>query len=277
MRSKLKTEYGIVGAGGVSAGLIGQLPRNAVALGPVGGVSFRVASRIANTLKAGWPVRSLDELDGMRLILFHSPPEHFPVLLEALAAAKIHWSGKSLVFCDCEASLSARERFQELGASVARIRACGLPGRLLVEGAAPALTLASSLVRELRFKPVVIGDGCEALFDAAVTLGTAAITPLIDAVARILRHCGVRDAESVQLATTLFARTAGEYAHSGRQSWQWHVEEPAPEALLAQIAAVDESLRPLLIELVLAGFRTFDRHGAVAHALRHSKTAEHRE
>src|SRR5947209_20218778 len=61
MRSKLKTEYGLIGAGGVNARVTGQLPRNAVALGPVGGVSFRVASRIANTLKAGWPVRSLDE------------------------------------------------------------------------------------------------------------------------------------------------------------------------------------------------------------------------
>jgi hypothetical protein len=271
MRSKLKTEYGMVGAGGVSAGLIGQLPRNATALGPVGGVSFRVASRIANTLKAGWPVRSLDELDGMRLILFHSPPEQFDVLLEALAAARIQWQGKSLVFCDCEAVRAATTRFHELGASVARIRTCGLPGRLLVEGAAPALTLASSLVRELRFKPVVIDEGCEALFDAAVTLGTAAITPLIDAVARILRHCGVRDAESVQLATALFVKTAGEYAHSGRQSWRWHVEEPAPEALIAQIAAVEESLRPLLTQLVLAGFKAFDRHGGVAHAIRQSR------
>src|SRR4051794_17448981 len=99
MRSKVRTEYGIVGAGGVSSGLIGRLPRNARALGPVGGVSFRVASRIANTLKAGWPVRSLDELDGMRLILFHSPQEYLEVLLEALAAARIHWPGKSLVFC----------------------------------------------------------------------------------------------------------------------------------------------------------------------------------
>jgi predicted short-subunit dehydrogenase-like oxidoreductase (DUF2520 family) len=267
MRSKLKTEYGIVGAGGVSAGLIGRLPRNAMALGPVGAVSFRVASRIANTLKAGWPVRSLDELDGVRLILFHSPHEHFAVLLEALASARIQWSGKSLVFCDCEAGLAATGRFRQMGASVARIRRCGLPGRLVVEGTPPALTLASSLVRELRFKPVVIGEGCEALFDAAVTLGSAAITPLIDAVARILRHCGVRDAESVQLATGLFARTAGEYAHSGRQSWQWHIEEPAAEELLAQIAAVEASLRPLLTQLVLAGFRTFERHGAVAHAL----------
>jgi predicted short-subunit dehydrogenase-like oxidoreductase (DUF2520 family) len=277
MRSKLKTEYGIVGAGGVSGGIIGQLPRNAVALGPVGGVSFRVASRIANTLKAGWPVRSLDELDGVRLILFHSPQEQFTVLLDELAAARIHWPGKSLVFCDCGADLAATARFRDLGASVAKMCRCGLPGRLLVQGNAPALTLASSLVRELRFKPVVIAEGSEALFDAGVTLGSAAITPLIDAVARILRHCGVRDAESVQLATALFARTVGEYAHSGRQSWQWHVEEPGTEALLAQIAAVEEPLRPLLTHLVLAGFRTFDRHGGVAHALRQSANPKHRE
>jgi hypothetical protein len=267
MQPTVEAEYGIVGAGGVSASLLGSLPRNAVALGAVGGVSYRVASRIANTLKAGWPVRSLDELEGVRLILFHSPSEHFDTLSDALASARIQWTGKSLVFCDCSARESDTERFRSLGASVAKLRRCGLPGRLVVEGAAPALTQANRLARELRYKPVVIEPGSGALFNAAVTLGSAGLTPVIDAVARILRQCGLRDTESVQFAAGLFTRTASDYAHSGRQSWQWHIEEPDVESLLAQIEAVGEPLRSLLTQLVLAGFRTFDRHGGVARSL----------
>jgi hypothetical protein len=267
MGSKREPEYGIVGAGAVSASLVGQLPRNAIALGAVGGVSYRVASRIANTLKAGWPIRSLDELDSLPLILLHSPTEHFAVLCDALASARIQWAGKSLVFCDCETGGSAPARFRALGASVARMRGCGLPGRLLVQGNAPALTLANRLVRELRLKPVLIAEGSEALFDAAVTLGSAAFTPLIDAVVHTLRRCGLRDTESVQLAASLFSTTVNDYAHSGRQSWRWHIEEPPTDSVLAQIAAVEEPLRALLVTLLQAGFRTFDRHGAVAEAL----------
>lgn len=266
----MKPEYGIVGAGSVSNSLLGKLPRNPTALGAVGGVSYRVASRIANTLKAGWPVRSLDELDGVRTILFHSPPEHFDTLSGALARANVQWSGKALVFCDCHAKPCAVDLFQSLGASVARLWRCGLPGRLVVEGTAPALTVAGTLARELRFRPVVIETGSEALFAAAVTLGSAALTPLLDAVVRILRDCGLRDTESVQLAVGLFSKTASDYAHSGRQSWQWHVEQPSPDNLLAQMAAVEEPLRSLLSSLVLAGFETFDRHLGVARQLRES-------
>jgi predicted short-subunit dehydrogenase-like oxidoreductase (DUF2520 family) len=267
MGFKHEPEYGIVGAGSVNASLLGRLPRNAVALGAVGGVSYRVASRIANTLKAGWPVRSLDDLDGSRQIFFHSPPEHFAVLCDALESARIQWGGKSLIFCDCEAGGSARARFRALGASVASMRGCGLPGRLVVQGSAPALTLANRLARELRLKALVIEEGSEALFDAAVTLGSAAFTPLIEGAVQILRQCGLRDTESVQLAASLFSATVNDYAHSGRQSWRWHIEEPLIDSILAQIAAVEEPLRALLATLLQAGFKTFDRHGAVARAV----------
>jgi hypothetical protein len=264
MQSKIEPEYGIVGAGAVSASLVGQLPRNARALGPVAGVSYRVASRIANTLQAGWPVRSIDELDRVRLILFYSPREHFPVLSDALMGASIQWAGKSLIFCDCDAGAALVDRFRNAGASVARLRRCGLAGRLAVEGSAPALTLANRLIRELKVKPLAIDPGTESLFDGAMTLGSAALTPLLDGVARMLRQCGVRDTDAVQLAAGLFARTAADYAHSGRQSWAWHIERPDAGELLAQMDAMGEPFKSLLRELALLGFGAFDRHPSVA-------------
>ena len=48
--------YGVVGAGAVGASLIGLLPSKTRELGPVYGVSYRVASRTANILRAGFPV-----------------------------------------------------------------------------------------------------------------------------------------------------------------------------------------------------------------------------
>ena len=46
-------KYGVLGAGAVAKSLIGRLPAKTRDLGPVSAVSFRVASRIANTLRAG--------------------------------------------------------------------------------------------------------------------------------------------------------------------------------------------------------------------------------
>ena len=257
----------------MSASLIGHLPRNPRLLGPVGGVSFRVASRIANTLKAGWPVRSLGEMNDLRRILFYSPAEHMLALAEALIDARIEWTGKSLVFCDCDAGSSLVAHFRTAGASVARLRRCGVAGRLAVEGAAPALTWANGLVRELKRKPVLIAGGSEVLFDAAIMLGSGALTPLLDGAARLLRNCGLRDADAAQMAAGLFARTAAEYAHSGRQSWAWHSQEPDPSELVQQLNLMPADLQSIVKRMLLLGFDTFDRHSAAEEAIQKMTTS----
>ena len=264
---KPDAEYGIVCAGAVSTSLVGRLPGHARALGPVAGVSYRVASRIANSLKAGWPVPSFDELDPYRLILFSSSPEQVSPLVQLLLDAKIQWSGKSLIFWDCDVPGMLLRRFGASGASIARVRRCGVAGHLTVTGSAPALTFANRLIRELKAKPIEIAPGSEVLFDAAMTMGTAALTPLLDSIARILRQCGVRDAEATHMAAGLFAATATDYAHSGRQSWAWHIQEPDSEELFQQLRQLEEPLRSLLRNLLMLGFRAFDRHPAVLAAL----------
>jgi hypothetical protein len=256
--------YGLLGAGAVNASLVGRLSGG---LGPVAGVSYRVASRIANTLHSGKAVRSVDELDAVRLILFHAPPGQMELLMEVLSAAAIRWAGKSLIFFDCEDSRAAVVHFQACGASVAAVRRCGIPGRVLVEGTPPALTFARGLARTLRMKPVEIALGCEARFEAAITLGSGALTPLIDQAAGLLRQCGIRDSEAVGLAASLFEHTARDYAHSGKQSWSWHVREPDPAWLAEQIEA-SGALKGIFSALVLRGFEGFEKHPEVVRALR---------
>jgi hypothetical protein len=262
--SGFQPEYGLVGAGAVNASLVGRLSGK---LGPVAGVSYRVASRIANTLHSGTPVRSVDELDGMRSILFHAPPEQMETVTELLKNSGIRWAGKSLIFFDCEDSRATAAWFKTSGASVATVRPCGIPGRVLVEGIAPALTLARQLARTLRLKPVEIGAGCEVLFDAAVTLGSGALTPLIDRAVGLFRQCGIRDPEAVRLAASLFENTARDYAHSGKQSWSWHARPADAERLAAEVAASGD-LKTIFAELLLLGFEGFEKHPEVARALR---------
>jgi hypothetical protein len=238
----------------------------------VAGVSYRVASRIANTLHSGTPVRSVDELNVVRLILFHAPPDQMETLTALLKASKIRWAGKSLIFFDCADSRAAGACFKSRGASVAAVRPCGIPGRVMVEGVPPALTLARGLARTLHMKPVEIATGCEVVFNAAVTLGSGAVTPLIDRAAGLFRQCGIRDREAVRLAASLFENTARDYAHSGRQSWAWHARQPDPERLAAQIALTGD-LRAIFSALLLLGFDGFEKHPEAARALREAVPA----
>jgi hypothetical protein len=263
---EFQPEYGLIAAGAVNSSFIGRLPGKARALGPVVGVSYRVASRIANSLRAGQPARSVDELDDFRLILFHSCPAQHDTLIGMLKKSGIQWQGKSLLFCDSEAAGS--EHFREAGASISKLRNCAFPGRMVLEGSNPSLAAGHRLVRDLKMKAIEVDAGSAAALDAAITLATGALTPLIEHTAGLLRRCGLRDGESLRLAAGLFEKTTREYAHSGRQSWAWFSQEPDADHLLDQMNAVSKDLRPLLGELILSGLRELNRHPEVERRIR---------
>jgi hypothetical protein len=271
--SEFQPEYGLMAAGAVNSSFIGRLPGKARALGPVAGVSYRVASRIANTLRAGTAARSADELDAVRLILFHSTAGQHETLMQLLRSARIQWPGKSLLFCDSDAA--GADYFRSLGASVAGLRSCAIPGRMVLEGSNPSLATAYRMVRDLNMKAIEIDAGSAPAFEAAITLGTAALTPLIDRTAGLLRRCDIRDGEALHLAAALFEKTAKEYSHSGRQSWAWYTQEPDVASLLRQIDAVGGDLKPLLAQLILSGLEELSRHPEVARLMRSALNGAH--
>jgi hypothetical protein len=263
--SGYRFKYGIAAAGAVGHSLIGKLSRES--LGPVCGVSYQVASRIANTLGGGYPVRSAAELNGAPAVLFHSPPDQMEGLLKLLESSPVDWSGKILIFCDSPAGESGAARFHARGASIAAARTFEIPGYLVVEGEPPALIVAHRIAKELGVKPIGIEAGHGNVFDAAVTLGTYALTPLIDTVATFLRNACVRDTDAARLAASLFQETARAYAHSGKQSWGWYAREPKADRIRAQIEAAGPQLGPVFRQLLLYGFELFAKHGSAADAL----------
>jgi hypothetical protein len=262
-------KYGVLGAGAVGTSLIGRLlSRRTRDLGPVSAVSYRVASRIANTLRAGHPVRTADELGGVPCVLFHSPPDYLEILVGLLEKAEIDWAGKALVFCDCTVGRAVTQRFQTKGASTAVARQFSIPGRIIVEGFdGAAVQAVHRMGRELRMKAVEILPGSADLFDAAMTLGSAAITPLIDRAAALLRDAGIRDIEAARIASSVFEQTSRDYAHSGKQSWAWYVRKPALARLEAQVTSAGPHLEPMMRQLLLFGFETFHKHREVGAAL----------
>lgn len=256
---EFRYKYGVLGAGAVSRSLIGRIPFAARDFGPVSAVSYRVASRIANTLRAGHPVRTAEEFNNAAVVLFHAPPEQAENLLQFLEKSPIRWAGKALVFCDCEDRRDFRDRLEARGASTALARDFGIPGLLLVSGTGPALAAAHRIARGLKLKPVEILPCAMDVFDAAVTLGTAAITPLIDCGASLLRQAGVRDTDAARIAAALFIETARNYAHSGKQSWAWYIRSPNVARILRQLAAVDSRSVEVSHRLLLFGLELFGK------------------
>lgn len=263
--SGARYKYGILGAGAVGASLIGRLPSRARDVGPVCAASFRLASRIANTLRGGYAARSADDLNAIPAVLVHAPAENLDNLLELAEKAAIEWAGKALIFCNCAPGEEIRGRLEAKGASTAVIREFGLPARIVIEAKqGAALFTAQRMARDLNVKAVRISRKGRDLFNAAVTLGSGAITPLIDHAATLLREAGIRDVEAARLASSVFEQTAREYAHSGKQSWAWYARQPDTEELKAHIARVGPKAGGILRELILFGFEAFGKHEEVA-------------
>jgi hypothetical protein len=124
------------------------------------------------------------------------------------------------------------------------------------------------MARELKLKTVEILPGSTDTFDAAVTLGCCAITPLIDSAADLFRRAGIRDSEAARIAAALIQQAASEYAHSGKQSWGWYIRRPALDRLEAQLAAAGKPLEPILRRLLVFGIETFEKYPELGRELK---------
>ena len=263
--------YALVAAGSVGKTLIARLPAKSRQIGPVVALSYRVASRIANSLRAGRAVRGLADLDRNQIILFHAPPDQIRPLLHLCFASPLNWQGRTIVFCDCEPPSGALAQLHALGVFTAVARTFGVPGFAIIQGGPHALPIARRIVRDASLRPLEIASGGADMFSAAVTLATAALTPLIDRAAYLLRCAGLRDGDSIKVTEILFEQTVRGYGRSGRQSWMWHIGAPSREQLEAELCALDSNLAPVFQGLLLLGFETFDKHPEIASSLRHSR------
>ena len=191
-------QYGLLGAGAVSRSFISRLPRKAEEIGPVCALSYRVASRIANSLRAGVASKNVAELDGVPTILLCSNVQSLERLLLLLAGGKIDWPGKRVLLCDtvCDALFgmgdgsSVFRRFRDAGASLASMCQMELPGRYLLQGDGEATKDARAIVRKLEGRAIQLPPNRAALFQAGMTMGTALLTPLVDRAAAMLPISG---------------------------------------------------------------------------------------
>ena len=227
----------LVGGGKLSSSSLARFWSLSEMLGPVKASSYRLASRIANSLRAGHPVKNYDEFDACRLVLISVPDRALPSVIAQLCSAGLSWSGKSVLLCSaCRSSADLRE-FSARGASVGSITP--IPGfndlRYLVEGDKRAIQESKRLLENQERRCVAIEHGLKPLFLAALTCTGSLLIPLIMTASESLRHAGVPPAAAIDILENQLSRGLRAYLRGGRRAYTPPMEFPIQALALATI------------------------------------------
>ena len=189
-------------------------------LGPVAAVTFRVASRIANSLRAGSAVKGYGDLDGCDTIVVAVPDSTIGKTVAALRGSGVRWRGVSALLYSARCGSDELQELQQEGAGVASLRAVGAADRwFLVEGDAGAVRRARRLVHDADGRTVEVERGAAAAYLAAVSFSSSLFVPLIEATLATLRLAGASPQEASSIGAMLFERSLRAHRHGGRKSW----------------------------------------------------------
>jgi predicted short-subunit dehydrogenase-like oxidoreductase (DUF2520 family) len=241
--------FAVAGGGRVSGSFVARLPDLARALGPVAAQSFRLASRIVNSIGAGQPVRTYHDLNDSILILICAPVRSVGSIVSALAEA-LECRGKVILLCEGGSDSRALARLKEQGASVGSLQS--IPGsdgkRFAAEGDAAAMREAKRLIRQLGCRLEEIRTGRTPAYAAALSFGTSLFTPLLDASLLCLQDAGLPKASALRIIEGLFQSSLRGYLYAGRRSWSGPLAARDREAVREELEGLAAS-RPLLARL----------------------------
>lgn len=214
-------------------------------LGPVKSSSYRLASRIANQLRSGRPVRDFEEFHASELILVSVPDRMLAGVLRDLAAAPIDFNGKVIVLSSEWLDSSELREFSARGAAIGSI--CPIPGfddqRYLVEGDRLALLGSRRLVEHGDRRAVTIERSLKPFYLAALTCTGSVLFSVLTAAAESLRLAGMTPLVSGSILEKQMARTFRSFARSGRTAF------PAAHELSRQVSALAEANPQLALYL----------------------------
>lgn len=238
--------FAIAGGGRVSASFVARLPALAAELGPVAAQSYRLASRIVNSIGAGQAVKRYEDLSGCPLILICAPLRAVPGIVHALEGA-IEPKGKIVLLCESGADSRLLARLHAKGAAVGSLDTIpGFDGRRFVtEGDRAAVREAKTLVRQTGGRVEEVRTAKMAIYAAGLSFAAGLFTPLIEASAQCLQDAGMPKASAMRVASAVFQSSLRGYAYAGKRSWSGPLAEGDRAAVKRQIEALSAS-KPLL-------------------------------
>lgn len=244
----------LIGSGRLTDSPVTRLLKGSAALGPVMAPSFRLASRIANSLRAGHAVKDYSELDSCRVILLSIPPETLPSVIANLSAAEINWTNKSVVLCSRLRDSSELISLSTRGASIGSLSP--IPGfedaLYLLEGDAAAIRESSRLLKQQHKRVVAIERDHKQFYLAAQTCTASLAFALQLAAAECLGRAGISSTLALSILEKQLMKTLRSYAKAGRKVY------PPPTGLANQLRALS-SIEPELAHYLEQGSKLASR------------------
>jgi hypothetical protein len=225
---------GLIGTGNLTDAPLTRFWWLSERLGPVKSASYRVASRIANMLQAGHPVKDYAEFESCVLILVCVPDETISRVVSEMVSAGISWRGKAVVLCSTWLDSVELHELSVQGASVGSISP--IPGfddeRYLVEGDPLAIRLSKSLVEYRERRAVAIERTLKPFFLAALTCTGTLLFALLHVASESLHHAQIPPGLSAILLERQIIRTLRSFIKGGRRAY------PTPHELPRQLRAL---------------------------------------
>ncbi|HWB96532.1 MAG TPA: DUF2520 domain-containing protein [Bryobacteraceae bacterium] len=263
---------GLFGAGAVAKSFLSRVPGLPRQLGPVGAPSFRLASRIVNSMGAGYAVKSVEEFDRCRALLIAVPDKILPAVLSRLQEARINWGGRSILLCDSGEDSRVLAPFRKAGAAGASIHPLdGQASRFVVEGDAPAVREAKHLVRELKGQALELNSEKMPLYLAGQSLGSGLFLPLAAACMECIAAATDSVPTAMRITEALYQQSLRAFMHAGKKGWSGSLASGDQPAVLRELDALgeaDPALARLYRELAVFALVWSHRHPALLQKLR---------
>src|SRR5580698_8916326 len=190
-------------------------------LGPVKSASYRVASRIANMLQAGHPVKDYAEFESCALVLVCVPEETVDRVVAEMVSAPISWRGKAVVLCSTWLDSGELQELATCGASVGSISP--IPGfedlRYLVEGDPMAIRQSKSLVEHRERRAVAIERPLKPFYLAALTCTSTLLFALLHVAFESLQRAKIPPGNSAAVLDRQINRTLRSFLKGGRRAY----------------------------------------------------------
>jgi predicted short-subunit dehydrogenase-like oxidoreductase (DUF2520 family) len=234
---KKAQSVGLIGTGSLTDSPLTRFWWLSERLGPVKSASYRVASRIANMLRAGHPVKDYAEFESCVLILICVPESSIARIVSEMVSSGISWRGKAVVLCSAWLDSGELRELASQGASIGSITP--IPGfddeRYLVEGDPLAIRQARSLVEYRERRAVAIERSLKPFYLSAITCTGSLLFAMLLAAFESLRHARIPPALAATLLEPQITRTFRSFVKGGRRAY------PEPREIPRQLRALSSA------------------------------------
>lgn len=242
----------LVGMGKIAASCAGRLPRLATHLGPVQASSLRVASRMVNLLRAGYPVIDAEAFADSRMILVCVPDAAVDRWVSELDSARIDWRNRIVILADSMHDSHALLPLAERGALTASINPLHGIGDdvYIAEGSKKAIDEFRRTLLPASARVVRLNGGGKPLFLAAVTLAALPVYVGV-AAGECLRAAGIPVRQSRAILRTLMMQAVRGYVKAGVKATGSEWDSAHWTALRRQVSAL-HIVRPQAADFLVA-------------------------